>query len=148
MQRLMTQPQRIFGYRLVKLVAGGATLFGEHRFIAAEGAQPIARGCLTRGDAQVSEQIAKRAAPPQRDAGYRRGGPEKVYMRIDKPGGNRPPRKLDQVGSRTDARFQAGKGSVVDDPSGSNRHRITSGPAKDLPLVKNQIGFDRLTSHR
>jgi len=144
---LVTQTQRIFGYRLVKLGAGGTTLFGEHRFVAAEGPQPIARGCLGRGDAQISEQIAEGAAPPERDAGYRRSGLEKMYVRIDKPGGNSPPRKLHQVGSRTDARFQPCKRSEVDDPSGGNRHRITAKPAKDLPLVKNQIGFDRLTGH-
>src|SRR5215469_18583427 len=148
MKRLMTQPQRIFGHRVVKLVAGGTTLFGKHRFIAAEGPKPIARGCLARGGSQIPEQIAQITAAPDRDTRSYGGGLEKMQVRVDKPRGNRPPRKFHQVGSRTDASFQAGKGSVVDNPSGSDRDRTTAGPAKDLRLVENQIGFDRLIGHR
>src|SRR5215472_16183694 len=101
MKRLMTQPQRIFGHRVVKLVAGGTTLFGKHRFIAAEGPKPIARGGLARGGSQITEQIVQIATAPDRDTRFHGSGLEKMQVRVDKPRGNRTPRKLHQVSSRT-----------------------------------------------
>ena len=91
---------------MIELGARRPALFEHQRFVASECAQPVAGRRLARGEPQVAEQIADRAASRNGETGGGGSSLAKMDVRIDEAGGDGASRELDQMSSRTDQRFQ------------------------------------------
>src|ERR1022692_1141484 len=102
----MTQPQRILGDRLVELLASRSAALAQQALIASESTQPVSRRGFSAADAKLGEQISEGAEFPNRETG--RGGRafHEMQMRIDEAGNYGAPAHLQQMGARTDGRFQ------------------------------------------
>jgi len=141
MKRLVAETQRIAGDGAVEFVAGRTAPIAHQRFVATEGAQPIAGGSAAGGDAEVSKQIIDTAAARHVNAGSYRGRFHEMKVAVDKSGGDRAARQADHSGFLTDQCFQVGELAMGDNEVTPDSDGIAVGMAEDIAAVQNEVSF-------
>src|SRR5581483_1626987 len=101
----MPESKRIFGNRLVELLARWSALLRQQRFIASESSQPVAGRSFARGDTQVGKQVAHCPASPYRKTGCGSRSLKEMQMRVDEARCDRAACQLDEMGAGTDERL-------------------------------------------
>jgi hypothetical protein len=141
MKRLMPKAEWIFGDCLIKLSSGRASPLTHQRFVAAEGAQPIAGRSFGGRNPQVRQQVADSAASNERQpCRYRRSFHE-MLVTINEPGRKHLSTQPDHASAWTDVQLNFVVAAMHKNSAVTYSDGIAAGMTPDNSMMQDQISL-------